>query len=114
VFRECIDDATRLMNEARKEALSNRLPIVHDQTNLTANSRGKKLSSVAKQYLRIAVVCEVPDGVRWTRMSERVGKTISADLDASMKAGWQMPTLAEGFDVVMTPEAAKAFIRASP
>lgn len=72
--------------------------IIWDQTNLTVKSRANKLAMIPKHYLKRAVVFNIPDD--WETRLDRPGKTIPTNVLETMKQSFQMPTEAEGFDLV--------------
>jgi predicted kinase len=72
--------------------------IIWDQTNLTVKSRANKLATIPKHYIKHAVVFNIPDD--WETRLDRPGKTIPTNVLETMKQSFQMPTEAEGFDLV--------------
>lgn len=101
VFDDMIDAATKSMNEGRQSAINARRNIIHDQTNLTAKSRAKKFASVPSCYVRVGIICAVPEMIRTSRLASRPGKTIPADINARMIADYQPISTGE-FSVVTT------------
>jgi predicted kinase len=102
VFSEVIDYATDLMAENIKMALANGQDVIHDQTNLRANTRVKKLRGVPDSYKKVAVFFPTPDQEELTRrLNSRHGKTIPDNIVKNMCDTIQMPTRAEGFDQII-------------
>jgi cytidylate kinase len=104
VFKDNIDIATKSMNVMREIVLENRCNIIHDQTNLTAKSRAKKLVDIPKEYVKIAIWCQVDEAVRQERLSNRPGKIIPKHVDSQMVSSVEQPRLAEGFEWVVAAE----------
>lgn len=100
VFQELIDDATKDINADRAAALAAGRNILHDQTNLTAKSRGKKMSSVPKTYCTTGLMVKAPPEERASRLVSRLGKVISPDVDQKMAASFEEPSAKE-FDVLI-------------
>lgn len=77
--------------------------IVWDQTNLTVNSRAKKLAKVPEHYWKEAVIFNPPldhhDRLRKRSLTE--GKVIPWDVLAAMNSRFVKPTKEEGFDSVI-------------
>lgn len=111
VFQDLIDVATKEMNGARQAALSMGRCVLHDQTNLTVRSRGKKLASVPKKYLTIGVFCEVDPIERARRAAERTGKAIPADVDLRMVKSCQFWSDGE-FDLMYNADECIEALRA--
>lgn len=102
VFKDVIKDATKDMNEKISFAIKNNFDIVWDQTNVTADSRKKKLARIPKSYKKIAVVFKIPDAEEHARrLSSRPGKNIPPDVVSDMISKFQMPTIGEGFDEII-------------
>ena len=74
--------------------------IVWDQTSTTIKTRKKKIDMLP-DYHKIAVVFETPGRAELdVRLSGRPGKHIPKNVVDSMIAGWQEPTMEEGFDEI--------------
>lgn len=104
VFPAIIRDAEKMMNTALTEAIKNRQNVIWDQTNLSVGSRKKKLARFPSNYRKIAYVFPTPSAElheSWLNSPERAGKWIPPHVLASMKATFEMPTMAEGFDEVI-------------
>lgn len=97
VFEDNIKDATTDMNLFLAEAIKSKRDIIWDQTNLTVNSRRKKLARFPIEYRKIAVVFEVPEDVLNERLANRPGKTIPAHVIKSMRDSYEPPTFDEDF-----------------
>lgn len=99
-FAHYIKAAERFMNTELQRALLKKQNVIWDQTNLTVNSRRKKLARFPIEYRKIAVVFEVPEDVLNERLVNRPGKTIPAHVIKSMRDSYEPPTLDEGFDAI--------------
>ena len=78
--------------------------ILWDQTNLTEIDRAEKMRLIGDDYEFIAVSFEVDDDVLEKRLANREkteGKHIPAEIFASMKAKYERPEFAEGFENIM-------------
>jgi hypothetical protein len=73
------------------------LDIVWDQTSTTVMSRARKFNALP-EYEHIAVVFRTPNRDELdVRLSGRPGKNIPKNVIDGMIAGWEEPTLEEGF-----------------
>jgi predicted kinase len=102
-YNELFSDITysfseKMMFNIARLAIERNDRIIWDQTNLTVKSRAKKLAMIPKHYLKHAVVFNIPDD--WETRLNRPGKTIPTNVLETMKQSFQMPTEAEGFDLV--------------
>lgn len=100
VFEDNIRDATAAMNLFLAEAIKSKRDVIWDQTNLTVNSRRKKLARFPAEYRKVAMVFEVAEDVLNERLANRPGKTIPAHVIKSMRDSYVAPTLDEGFDAI--------------
>lgn len=75
VFEEHIKAATAQMNKDLDVFIKNRDNIVWDQTNLTVNSRIRKMNRIPRYYHRVAVVFKVPIEVVEQRIIKRYTET---------------------------------------
>jgi len=103
-YNQLFDDISysfceKMMHKIAKLAIERGDNIIWDQTNLTIKSRTKKLVMVPKHYLKVAVVFNIPND--WETRLNRPGKTIPSKVLETMKKSYQMPTEAEGFDIVV-------------
>lgn len=99
VFKDYIGEATRLMNEDIKAAVSEGKDIIWDQTNTSRKSRKSKLEQVSGYY-KIGVVFRTPEESEWKRrLANRPGKTIPDAVLKAMAEGLQLPVDGE-FDEV--------------
>lgn len=107
VFKEVVSVATTLANERANRAAANFENVVWDQTNLTVAKR-KQILDKFNNYVKICITFEIPDEVEWLkRLYKRAGtegKYIPYGILHGMIKTYQPPTLAEGFDLVMTRE----------
>jgi len=89
----CVDYMTGDVVHAREAGQD----IVWDQTSTTVKSRAKKFRMLP-DYYTIAVVFRTPPRDELdVRLSGRPGKHIPKTVVDSMIAGWEEPTLEEGF-----------------
>lgn len=98
VFKEAMPAAIDSMLDVVNNAFSNNLSLVWDQTSTTLLSRYKKLRMVPAHYEKVAVVFQTPSHEElWRRLNSRPGKIIPRGVVDGMIAGFQQPTLEEGF-----------------
>ena len=103
VYYDVIKLSTKMMKESIRYAIDNDMDIYWDQTNLSPTARGKKLRSIPNNYKKIAVVFVIDDDIEYSaRLANRIEKPISDHILTKMKLYFQMPTLAEGFDEIIT------------
>jgi predicted kinase len=101
VFTDYMPHAVRLMADHVKLARDTGMDIIWDQTSTTVKSRKKKFNMLP-QYHKIAVVFRTPDRKELDqRLGGRIGKNIPKRVVDSMIAGWEEPTVQEGFDEVI-------------
>lgn len=100
MFQGTIKEAEQFMANVRQTAIRDRQSVIHDQTNLGAASRGRKLNGVPGDYFKVCLYVTVDEALRQQRLLQRPGKTIPQHVDDQMRAAWQEPTLTEGFDCV--------------
>lgn len=101
VFKDAIDEATATQAIDRQRAIEDRLDIIHDQTNVSAGSRRKRLAGLPKDYVKVCLVQHVDAVTRRQRLASRPGKVIPREVDMQMVNSWQDPCLGEGFDIVV-------------
>jgi predicted kinase len=101
VFEDNIKDATAVMNLFLAEAIKSKRDVIWDQTNLTVNSRRKKLARFPPEYRKVAIVFEVPEDVLNERLAGRPGKTIPPHIISSMRNTYVAPTFDEGFNYIV-------------
>ena len=83
-------------------AIKNNLPVIWDQTNLTAKIRDKKLRRFPNDYAKIAFVLKTPDKEEWERrLKSRPGKTIPEHILKNMLDQFRVPTYDENFDLIV-------------
>lgn len=104
VFDDVIDNATRNLDIEFNMAKENGMNIIWDQTNLTVKTRRKKISRIPSYYRRGIVYFKVSLEEALERNKTREGKFIPEDILKRMYNQFEIPTLDEGFDFVMTPE----------
>lgn len=100
VFESYYKIAEQKMYEELDWALRCNLDIVWDQTNVTANSRKKKLALFPNHYIRKAIVIEIPSDDVYDVRLQREGKHIPQRVAIMMKDNFEYPTFDEGFDGV--------------
>ena len=97
VFKDYMPEAVKLMAEQVVFARKHGHTILWDQTSTTIASRKKKFNMLPG-YEHIAVVFRTPNRDELdVRLSGRPGKHIPKEVVDSMIAGWEEPTLEEGF-----------------
>ena len=102
VFETYIKTASQLVEEKLQNAIRNQRLIIWDQTNLSAKSRKSKLSKIPKTYFKMALIFDALEENQWqTILASRPGKTIPGHILKNMQSSYQVPTIAEGFDLVV-------------
>jgi predicted kinase len=97
VFDEYMPTAVKQMMVNVNFAAALKIDIVWDQTSTTIASRARKFNALP-EYEHIAVVFRTPDRSELdVRLSGRPGKHIPKNVIDSMIAGWEEPSLEEGF-----------------
>ena len=97
VFTEYMPTAVELMAKQVVFAREHGHTVLWDQTSTTVKSRERKFRMLP-DYEHIAVVFRTPDRAELdVRLSGRPGKHIPKNVIDSMIAGWEEPTLEEGF-----------------
>jgi len=97
VFKDYMPEAVKLMAEQVVFARKHGHTILWDQTSTTIASRKKKFNMLPG-YEHIAVVFRTPNRDELdVRLSGRPGKDIPKEVVDSMIAGWEEPSLEEGF-----------------
>lgn len=97
VFEEYMPTAVKQMMVNVNLAAAFQMDVVWDQTSTTIASRARKFNALP-EYEHIAVVFRTPNRDELdVRLSSRPGKHIPKDVIDSMIAGWDEPTLEEGF-----------------
>lgn len=64
-----------IFNTNFRQAIKNKSDIIIDQTNLTVNSRAKKLNQLPKEYKKIGVVFNIDAGEMKSRLDKRAAET---------------------------------------
>ena len=102
IFKDTMPDAVAYMAKTVVDAVKEGRDIIWDQTSVTVPSRAKKFRMLPSSYDVIAVVFKTPDEAELARrLKSRPGKEIPKYVIESMRANWQEPTKAEGFDQVV-------------
>lgn len=98
VFSDVMHDAVVDMAKTVIDAVKNDFDIIWDQTSTTVLSRAKKFRMLPSSYDVIGVVFSTPSEVEiMRRNSIREGKVVPDDVINSMIAGYEEPTVDEGF-----------------
>lgn len=87
-----------------RESLAAGKNIIHDKTNVSRSRRETILQDLPNQYIKVAVVFDVPDKVLEKRLADRAkatGKSIPKDVVKEFFSAWQSPSKAEGFDLII-------------
>jgi predicted kinase len=100
VFDDVIPDATRELELQLSMAKDKGKDIIWDQTNLSIKSRKNKLSKIPSLYRRTAVYFQVSLEEALERNKHREGKFIPESILKRMYHQFEIPTYAEGFDIV--------------
>ena len=101
VFAEYYNIAKKLMDVEIASAVNDQKHIVWDQTNTSKASRVLKLKQIPDNYLKIALVFELPPEKEHNRrLKSREGKIIPQRIISQMKDGYEAPDLLEGFDLI--------------
>lgn len=101
VFSKYVGRASGEIKSDFENAVRNHENIVWDQTNLSKKKRRGILQKTPDEYVKVAVVVDVPDKVRYERMGNRPGKTIPDHIVKNMEKSYQAPTKDEGFDKII-------------
>lgn len=101
IFSDVIDEATRQLEISLNEAKDKGKDIIWDQTNLTPKTRKKKLSRFSSSYKRTCVYFKIELEEALIRNKQRKGKFIPENVLTQMYEQFQIPTLAEGFDIIV-------------
>ena len=97
VFKDYMPIAVRLMANQAEICRANGVDVIWDQTSTTLASRRRKFNMLP-DYEHIAVVFETPEPEELARrLASRPGKNIPDHVMHSMIAGYDIPTLDEGF-----------------
>ena len=101
IFEKVMPDAIEQMLEQVRLSRKYNANIIWDQTSTTIASRAKKFKMLPN-YEHIAVVFPTPDRAELDRrLANRPGKVVPVEVVDSMIAGFQMPTLAEGYKQII-------------
>jgi tRNA uridine 5-carbamoylmethylation protein Kti12 len=102
VFQTFIEPATKHFNHMVSHAVSLKLPLIVDRTNLTVSSRAKVLAKIPVAWKKVAIVFSPIDREEWVRrLANRPGKVIPQDVLDRMEKSFEEPTVSEGFDSVI-------------
>ena len=100
VFKDFMPFAVKMMADDVVKAREAGKDIIWDQTSTTVKSRTRKFNMLP-DYEHIAVVFRTPARDELdVRLSGRPGKHIPKNVVDSMIAGWEEPSLEEGFNEV--------------
>lgn len=101
IWENTIKEATAVMNDRFRQAIKAGKSILWDQTNLGAKKRRSILSQVPKGYIKLAMFFPVTREDQEARLAQRQGKSIPANVIASMWDTMTVPCVSEGFDMVI-------------
>lgn len=108
-FKALIDPATKRCEADLTMASYCRENIIYDRTNLSAKSRKRALNLLhnAEDYVKYAIVFDTPIDEINKRLTVRnkTGKVITEKIMEDLQRNYSKPTVDEGFDFVMSPEA---------
>lgn len=100
VFDDYMPKAIELMLDKVDYANRNNLDIIWDQTSTLIKTRTNKIRMLP-DYYKIAVVFKVPQTEELQRrLASRPGKVVPWNVVELMIAGWQEPTMQEGWDEI--------------
>ncbi len=108
-FAEFIEPATKYMNEILEIAIRSKQDIIWDQTNTGISKRRKIINRMKQADYQIRCECIVPPEVGnfddlkvWKlRLANRPGKTIPQHILTNMFESYVVPTIEEGFDMII-------------
>lgn len=106
-FAECIEPATKLMNENFARYLKNGDNIIFDQTNLSPKKRRAIVSQVPKDYEKTLVAFETDSASLmkiWLERKELGNKIISLTILNDMQSNYIKPTQDEPYDNIVVVE----------
>ena len=86
----------KFIRKRTRKAITENRDVLWDQTNLTAKSRGAKMSQLPG-YNFEALVFEKPAQEIWEKNLDRPGKIIPKNILNQMERSYQAPTQDEGF-----------------
>lgn len=104
VWKDYVKQATRKNHIATFKAISLNRNVIIDQTNMTINSRAKKLALFPDNYKKIALVFDFGNLSAHEyakRLYFRNGKQIPIHVIEKMIVTYQAPTYDEGFDTII-------------
>lgn len=104
VFDEYVKTAGKLMNDEAERAISERVNVIWDQTNLSAKKRKAILRRFPNSYYKVVIIFDIDDeelGNRLKKRGEEEGKNIPNFVLNNMRKGYQHPSLTEGFDKII-------------
>jgi len=100
VFADYMPTAVKLMAEQVVRARTLGHTIIWDQTSTTLSSRARKFNMLP-DYEHIAIVFRTPPRDELdVRLSGRPGKHVPKTVIDDMIAGWEEPSLEEGFEEI--------------
>jgi predicted kinase len=101
VFKGNIRFAQIAMMKVLRKAIEENKSIIWDQTNINRKQRREKLKHIPAHYKKTAVYFIVDLETALKRNTQRPGKVIPPEVLERMIKEYELPTLQEGFDVVM-------------
>ena len=106
VFQDVVKHAERALNKKIPTLFKYGTNVIWNMTNLTINSRRKKLSQVPESYKKIAVLIQWPSLEALQERNEKrfkdTGKNIPVSVIKSMIESYNPPSFSEGFSEIWT------------
>lgn len=103
VFVSYYKEAEKINNDYLNQVIECNRNLIWDQTNTTVKARKSKINKL-ENYIKIAVVFTISEKVQAERIANRkaeTGKDIPANVLNSMRNGFEMPTIEEGFNQII-------------
>ena len=106
VFEESVGDATKKMNTLLDQAISEKLDVIWDQTNLGSKKRKKIINRMKQAGYEVVCYCIVPPHGTFERqrhqerLKGRPGKVVPQGVIQNMEKHYEIPSEDEGFDKV--------------
>lgn len=101
VFHDQISNAEISMYVDLYNAIDKGKNIIWDQTNITSNSRIRKLNKIPYSYIKVAVYFENDLNDIFRRNKKRFNKSIPSHVINNMNSKWERPSIDEGFNFVL-------------
>ena len=101
IIHKYIKKASEEMDNSLTFFIGNEKSVVIDQTNLTVKSRKKKLDRFTEKYYKIAIVWQLELVEHIRRKEQRPDKFVPDKVLNRMSLSFEIPTLDEGFDLIV-------------